>query len=436
MRTFKNYLLALITLSLLAACENEENDIGAVIQDHATIYNGICDTIVGDDITAYTLYDDSLLTAAYTSGILGQYNDETFGKVTSTLYSQLSLNGNTGLDLSEKYTIDSVQLTITIDNIYPINEPCSLHFIINQLAESLSSDKPYYNSSTTPTGDLMADTTIFFDPTTTNTVTINLHDNMRKLLNQRFENAEAFHNIVKGLAIKLADDTRSTHCDNICLTINFANAATTISTYYRYEDENNVTKSANCNFTLGCNSTSTTTAGTHYFNYTHSYRSPFDQLANKTIDSLDGRQQLYLLPLGGTYVYLNIDKYIKAFKAKHPYAVINYAELLMPTSNNADTLTPIQIIAYKQYANGYDMVITDYNSLTNPFSYGGFDGTYNKAKKHYRLRISQYMQEILRDNADYGMLLFINERRSTARRTVINGPDHSNPLRIAFIYSE
>ncbi|MBR1792570.1 MAG: hypothetical protein IJ764_02915, partial [Bacteroidales bacterium] len=238
-----------------------------------------------------------------------------------------------------------------------------------------------------------------------------------------------FQSTVKGIHITTLSDS-----DPMLLTINFASSTTLMKAYYSLSQDGTQGHDT-VNFIVGCASNNSTYI--HFCHFAHTYgASPIAALFNGSTDSLDGSTKLYLEPMGGTYIYLNIDKYIKTFHQQHPNAVINYAELLLPTADDADTLYPELISAYKRYSNGYVMAISDNNYLVSPYSYTGYDGTYHPEYKSYRLRISQYMQELLRNNADHGMMLYINGRRSSGQRTIINGPLSSRPLRIAFIYSE
>ena len=61
----------------------------------------------------------------------------------------------------------------------------------------------------------------------------------------------------------------------------------------------------------------------------------------------------------------------------------------------------------------------------------GFDGTYLKDKSCYRMRISRHVQQLLRTQKDYGTLIVLNSRRSSALSVVVG-----SPIRIEFIYTE
>ncbi|MBQ0016947.1 MAG: DUF4270 family protein [Bacteroidales bacterium] len=430
-RYFWISILAVICACNFAACKDEETNLGASLQDPSTFYNGIIDTITASDIIATTRYDDSLLTTGYTSGVVGHYSDECYGGVKASLYAQLSLDGKDGIDFSNGYTIDSVVLNIAVDNVFPSDKPCFLHISIHQLQAPLSPDSSYRAYNTINKGTSLLDSSFTFDYRSSSTLHIKLNDAIKPLLNRRHESQSDFQSFIKGICVELLDDS-----DPVMLQFNLANSATKMTAYYTYTNTSTgTTDRASENFLVG-RSTTANTNMTHFYHFEHQYSDLFTPLQKGETDHLAGDQRLYLEPLGGTYIYLNIDKYIQKFHADHPYAVINHAELLLPAAEEADTIKPSQILAYTQYANGYNMVISDFNSVTNPFAYGGFDGTYHPAQGYYRLRITQHLQEMLRMGADYGTLLYINERRSSARRTIINGTQTDNPIRIVFIYSE
>ena len=115
----KRTLLPVLGALLLAltACNDKETEIGLGLTDPATLYNGKADTIYAS--SAYSLRDDSLLTSNYSFGIIGNYNDPTFGRVSSTLYSQIGLaSGMSSINFDE-VTIDSVVLTLVSDGLFP-----------------------------------------------------------------------------------------------------------------------------------------------------------------------------------------------------------------------------------------------------------------------------------------------------------------------------
>ena len=133
----------LLTLFTLAACTDDESDLGSTLMDADALYNAKDYTMTVD--TAYSLRDDSLLTTGNTEIMIGNYHDAIFGKVTAQYFTQITLpNATTSVDL-DGVTIDSVVMTLVYDSVFPdTSRSYSLHFEVVQLAEAIASDKQYY----------------------------------------------------------------------------------------------------------------------------------------------------------------------------------------------------------------------------------------------------------------------------------------------------
>ncbi|MBR1517276.1 MAG: DUF4270 family protein [Bacteroidales bacterium] len=434
---FHHLLLCVALLLSASACENDETAIGDSLQDPGTLFQAQFDTISGDNLYAVTLLDDSLQTSGndYTRAIIGHYADDVFGTVSSCILTQVAPVNTSGIDFTDQgsntYTIDSVALCLAVSDVFPDDNDRTLHITVDQLTRPIANDSSYYSTDDIATALSLYDQTLTVHPTDSLVLRLMLNNSsIAPLLKQRFESQDAFKESFKGLKIQLADGS-----DPVMLTVNFANSKTIMKVYYTHQYEETITHDT-ISFIVG--HVQASSPHKHFCHIDHTYSTTaLAPLANGSLDSLDGQNKLYLEPLGGTCIYLNIDNYVKQFHAAHPHATINYAELLLPTTGDIATEQPAQVIAYKRYSNGYMLPISDNNQMLSPYAAGGFDGTYHDDLGYYRLRISQYLQELMRDNADYGMVLYLNGRRSDARRTVINGTKHtSNPIRITIIYSE
>ena len=114
-------------------------------------------------------------------------------------------------------------------------------------------------------------------------------------------------------------------------------------------------------------------------------------------------------------------------------AVIHHAELQMPviaTTNNAPK--PDQVIVSRCTDSSETYIPDFYDSYT----YHGYDGTYDESRNIYRVRITEHLQSLLREERDPGMLLTLNSRRSSARQAVIAGSNVAEPIKIVFVYTE
>lgn len=408
--------LAALILLIPVACTEEESDLGLGLQDPLTLYDGIRGTA---PLTACTLLDDSLSTAGYTAGTFGNYHDPVFGDVEAIIYSQIS-TAKEGVRITEDVVFDSVVMTLAIDSVFPIlpdSTPQPLHIIVNQLAEQVVSDSAYYST------DKLAESSVcFFDGVVTyiaDSIRLVLNSNIESVLRQSCTQEE-FVKLSKGFSLKLASGS------NKLLTVNFSALGTRLSLYYHTE----TVSSLKYDFVINADAS-------HCMYYGHNYAgTAFATFASNRKDSIEGSQKLYLEPLGGTKLRVNMQDFIALFSKEHPHAVIHYAELVLPVADTAQTQLPVRLLALKRNADGTSQYVTDANVIANPYTYSGFDGYYHRDSHQYRLRITRHFQEMLRTGHDYGTELVIDARRSSALRAVLNGFSADNPIHVDFIYTE
>ena len=415
-RWFRFALLALLLVP--CACTEEESDLGVDLQDPFTIYNGIRDTAY---VTACTLYDDSLATAGLATGVFGNYSDATFGSVEAVFYTQVTTPSD-GVRITDQVHIDSVVMTLVIDTVFPVrtdSTPVPLHIIIHQLAEELRSDSLYLSTHQLEESDVR-----FFDSVVNfmgDSIRLKMHPTIYPALRDSLSQAD-FLSKFKGISIRLAPSSQR------MVSVSFSATNTRLTLYYHNPAIDTVARQFE--FTINGETG-------HSMYYSHDYSgTPLAQFDHNKKDTLEGSQRLYLEPLGGTRVRLNLQPFLNGFCKQHPNAIIHYAELLLPVADTSDTQTPVRIIAMKRAADGSFTYVTDANVVSNPYTYDGFDGYYNREKHYYRLRVSRHLQELLRTGIDKGTELIIDGRRSSAFRTVLNGTGTSNPVRIDFVYTE
>jgi len=410
--------LGLLLLLMPCACTEDETDLGMSLQDPFTLYQGTRDTI---PLTAYTILDDSLSTVGYAAAVIGDYSDADFGDMKATLYSQIAAPSE-GINISDAVIIDSVVMTLVIDTVYPVmpdSTPRTFHVIVNQLAETFKPDSSFTSTKMIPESNVC-----FFDDEVTyyfDSVRLRLNENIYPVLRQSCT-YDDFFDFSKGIAIKLADNSQT------AVTVDLSASNTNLTLYYHTDAIDSTLQFV---FTINGG------AG-HSMYYEHDYSgTPLATFATNRKDSISGTEKLYLEPLGGTRVRLNFQNFLDQFRKDHPTAVVHYAELILPVNASVtDTSMPVRILALKNYADSNSTYVTDANVLTNTYTYGGFDGYYDREKNQYRLRVTRHLQELLRSGKDYGTELIIDARRSSAFRTIINGTDCANPVRIDFVYSE
>ena len=415
----KRFFLPILALLIIlpTACTEKESDLGIEMQDPSVLYDGTRCTFTP---TGATLYDDSLATIGYTSAIFGDYSDPTFGTVTAIAYTQVTLPNSTGISFSEDAVIDSVTMTLVIDTLRsdtPDSPSHDLHIIVNKLPEAITADSQYYSHCLLAESD-----TCLYDGTVTyakDSVVLRLREEAYPVLRQSCSVSE-FLTRTKGLAIKMEAGSQT------LATINFAATATRITMYYHTATVSALTYV----FTINSDAA-------HCMSYRHDYTgTPIASLADHSQSQLDGGSNLYLEPLGGTKVRLNMQAFLDTFCVKHPTAVIHYAELVMPVSDPDASQRCERLLAYKRAADGTFALATDGNYVSNPYTYGGFDGYYDAQRHSYRLRITRHLQELLRSGKDYGTDIYIDGRRSTAFSTILNGYASGDGPRIEMVYTE
>lgn len=411
------FLAATAVAGMTLSCTDKESALGMDLVDTTTLYNGICDTLYAND--AWSEQEDSLLTTNYSFGIIGNYTDPVFGKVSSELYTQIALPSATpNISLSDELVMDSVVLTLTKSDVFPdTGRTYNLHFEVKQLAEVLKSDSQYYSHDVLPVDN----SHVFFDNDVAvkysdSLISLKLRSNIFSVL-QRTATAEEFIEATKGLRVRLTNAG-----EEGMISIDFSAATTCLKAYYHY-DYGGGTTNGSYTFLMG--------AGTkHFTHFSHNYSGTLFASGNRVPGSL----RLYLEPLGGQEVRLSFDRDLKAFREAHPYAVIHHAELIMPVAPESPSAKPDQVLVLtKNDVKGTDDYIDD---LIDVYTLSGFDGKYHENGNYFRMRVTQHLQGLLRKGYDPGMLLLLNSRRHAAQRVIFNGLSTTHRPKIAIVYSE
>lgn len=406
---------AILLLLAVAGCTDEESRLGMNLVDGSTLYGGHQATLTAN--RALSVRDDSLTTTNFSYGIIGNYQDATFGSVSATLYTQIALDQHSGSINMAGNIIDSVVLTLVKDHTFPDSTASyNFHFEVMRLAEPLLSDTVYFSSDTLPVDPTAKyfDQTVAVSPADT-VVRLRLDNSISAILNQT-GTAEEFVGATKGLRIRITD-AGSTGM----MGINFAATNTCITVYHRYSADDTV--DAAYPFLLG-NGTS------HFIHFKHDYTGSVTGGA----DSLDGATALYLEPLGGYNMLVSFDDAIRTFAAAHPTAVLHHAELLLPVSPSTTAALPDRVLAVAKRDSTNDVYTDDL--MMDLVTMGRFDGTYDAGRNCYRLRVTQHVQGLLRQGVDHGLLLVLNSRRSSGARAIINGLAATDHPRIELIYTE
>ena len=195
-------VLLLLLCTLSQSCSDDESMLGFNLVDSNTLYDGQQATLTAD--RALSVRDDSLLTSNYSFGIIGNYHNATFGKVSATLYTQIALPENTSSINMTNNVIDSVVLLLAKERVYPdTGATYHFHFEVMQLAEAIQTDSAYYSTDMLPVDNngLYFDDDVTITPADT-IIRLKLDNAIAEILSQE-ATAEEFRAFLKAFAAGL-----------------------------------------------------------------------------------------------------------------------------------------------------------------------------------------------------------------------------------------
>ena len=85
-------ILCAVALLFFASCVNEDERLGLSLIQNDDAINVLIDNSTGVTLEAKMFQTDTVLTSKLRYNALGSYKDNNFGKITSCIYSQVSLS--------------------------------------------------------------------------------------------------------------------------------------------------------------------------------------------------------------------------------------------------------------------------------------------------------------------------------------------------------
>ncbi len=432
-------IAALISLFFIS-CEDELTSLGLNLRDP----NDLMGTHFMDSTTiiAQSVWVDSLTTKGLSSNVLGYVNDPTFGTTKADFYAQYLLSGKS-VNFGTAPVIDSVVLSIRISGFFG-DTTTALPIRVYALSEPMRSDSAYtshstlnynsnnltYNSNFSvaprPTTKILVDTT-YNDAH----LRIRLSDafGTNFLTNQtQMQDSATFANFFKGLYVTVENPSGTGSLINVNLT----NSVSAITIYYT----NSVSKNK---YQLVTKSTAI-----RFNHFEHNYTKATPHFISEVINGVPfggngavGEELLYVQPTGGVKTKIQFPTVKTAFKDKK--IVINRAELVItnvstdPTHFFIPALLTIQGVA----KDGTICYIPDDSYYTSSEYFGA---TYNTTTKEYRIRITDYIQDlILRDKFQDYFYLMVSGSGVRGNRLIFGGTDPSDissRLRLEISYTE
>lgn len=439
MRKLSLLLLAFVAI-IFVSCEDELSSLGLNLRNP----NDLLGTSFMDSttLTAQSVLDDTIPTTGLGSNVLGYVNDPTFGTTKASVYTQYLLSGNS-VDFGTNPILDSVILTIRVGGFFG-DTTTALPIRVYELDQKLYSDSTYrvhssvahkienltydpnYSVQPSPTTRVLIDTNSYdahLRIRLTNEFGLHFLNNSDELIND-----ETFANFFKGLYITL-DNPQGT---GSLLYVNLTSSISGISIYYK---KNGINK----RYALVTSSTAV-----RFNNFEHNYTKANPHFISEVINGVPangasavGQDKLYLQPTGGVKMKIGFPHIKNTFKDKS--IVINRAELVITNISEDAThfFMPALLAIQGVKSDGTIAYLPDDAYYTSTDYFGA---SYNTTKKEYRIRITNYIQDlILRGQYKDYFYLVVSGAGVRGNRLIMGGlnPDDSNTrLRLEISYTE
>ena len=393
-------------------------------------------------LTAYSVLYDTLPTTNLSNQIIGELHDPVFGKTVASVYAQFLTSGSTP-SFGENPLIDSIVLTLQTAGFYG-DTMAALNISVYELDEDLASGTTYYNYNTSAFKDnnLVSQPHLNYLVRPNTTITLNnevLAPHLRVRLQSEFGQRlidesgnwltnEALLEAFKGLYIQ-AVSTHSTGCLFSC---NMTSALTGLVIYYH----NNLNEGLSYTFRPS-------SSGVIYNNFNHfGYTDACQELKRQILDGdTSNIGQLFLQATGGVRTLIRLPNIRHKFASNDNRVVINRAELIISNYYPSEEIfrQPAGLSIQAVLNNGNLYYIPDDNLLS---SSGFFGGTYDASSGEYRIRITQYIQQLILNQGNYDNYFYLTVKGSGihANRLVFFGnqsPTGTNnqQLRVEIAYT-
>jgi hypothetical protein len=440
MRKRSLFVIAALISLFFISCEDELTSLGLNLRDP----NDLMGTQFMDSTTiiAQSFWDDSLITKGLTNNVLGYINDPTFGTTKADFYAQYLLSGKS-VNFGTSPMIDSVVLSIRISGFFG-DTTTALPIRVYALSEPMRSDSAYTSNSTLdyvsdnltydpnfsvaprPTTKILVDTT-YNDAH----LRIRLRDQFGRyfLTNQsQMQDSATFAIFFKGLYVTV-DNPNGT---GSLLNVNLTSAVSAITIYYT-----NTTSKYKYQLV-------TKNTAIRFNHFEHNYANGTPHFISEVINNVPyggnstlGEELLYLQPTGGVKTKIQFPTVKSAFKDKN--IVINRAELVLTnvSTDPSYLFIPALLTVQGVAKDGTICYLPDDSYYTSSEYFGA---TYNTTTKEYRIRITDYIQDlILRDNFQDYFYLMVSGSGIRGNRLIFGGTnpnDISSRLRLEISYTE
>jgi hypothetical protein len=380
-------------------------------------------------LSAKTVPAQRIRTDERFSGMLGAYVDPIFGPSLISYYSQFHLQEE-GFSFPADAVFDSAFVSFRLSGGYrekniPAETRSLMHFKVYELAQDIYLDSIYFSNQAvktqlSPAGEFQGMVGLFDSVYVDGSaqpaqIRIRMNDSWgQKIISADASNYsfnENFVNFLKGLAI-VPEQTSSFSSNGAIFYFNPLSAFTGVTIHYHTPNDTStfqfVTNSQTANFST----------------FSHDYSmAPVGSALN---DTATGSQKLYLQSTVGTDLEIEFKDIVAVFGSEPK--VINYAELIIPV-DTTQPYFPVDKLSVSQInADGSTEFLPDQVETGNRV----IDGSFNADSAYYRFRLTQYIQDIIKNytpGQDESQVLRISPygTNTLANRSVLIGPRPANP---------
>ncbi|MCQ2327615.1 MAG: DUF4270 domain-containing protein [Bacteroidales bacterium] len=444
--------LGLLLTSLLAgifmvSCVNEDERLGLEFVGDKGAIDILAEENTNVTISAEVFSQDSLRTVASRGVLLGSYRDNNFGRVTSSIYTQVSLSTEEKNFLVAG-TGDSVVLTLAYSGAFAKDKnvtSMNMHITVSEVMEEIDSSKTHANDDLAISPSPLFDGNVNVNIYDTNIILANdtmkyaphmrlklSNDFLSRIMSRRYESGEEFMQDFKGIKITASN----TDASGMMVSVDLSASLSGMTVYYTTTSGHR--EKYKLNFPV---------SGRMFMHIDKDYSgSRLAGLNSKSTRkaSIDAGEYISVAALGVAEAKLDL----AGLKEWHQLdslkgIAINRAELILPVADiSGDPSTyPKSLVCYRKNQDNdssfffiKDEVIASY---VNGTSY--YDTTINA----YRILLTSHLQAYLNGaydgtdaekNKKTTIYIMPNPRINSAARVVLNGPSYSDPARRPKLY--
>lgn len=401
-----------------SSCKKEDNQLGLGLHPEDDLLNlVVTDTL---QLITYSALSDSVVSDELSSSnLLGSYVDPYMGKMSSSVYTQIRLEGAIdfipdGGSIAD-IVVDSVNLYIAITDYYGILDEQT--FEVYRITEDFFVDSTYYSSQMLANDglDLVVSGQGNISPNgVLLTIPLSVNDFASPIVNESGtgtldgnDGTGEFVEWFKGLYIKVNNPLQSSGEGSI-LYLDLESTSSKITMYYRHT-LGPVTEHDTLEFDFNINSSCA-----RFSNFDQDYSASLvEQVLN---DSVLGQETFFTQTMGGVRAKVAIPHVLNLLDSGN--IIINKASLILPIQYyEGDPIYPSsELFLVSTNDDGTISFLPDYEDDRG--------GNFDSGESSYTFNITRYMNQLISGELTNNPLTIISPGNAvTANRVVFNGPN-------------